>query len=113
VIWSSRPRAYKKFKGHAALGGLNLEGPPGASMASSSENGAERQRPFKLLMGFLKLDGGDARVLGMAGWRRRAASRSAAAWASFTEEKDLYPYMTVAQIIRFTRSFFPKWRDDI
>ena len=30
-----------------------------------------------------------------------------------TEEKELYPYMTVDQIIRFTRSFFPKWRDDL
>ena len=30
-----------------------------------------------------------------------------------TEDKEMYPYMTVAQIIRFTRSFFPKWRDDL
>jgi ABC-2 type transport system ATP-binding protein len=30
-----------------------------------------------------------------------------------SEEKDLYPYMSVEQIIRFTRSFFPKWRDDL
>jgi ABC-2 type transport system ATP-binding protein len=30
-----------------------------------------------------------------------------------TEEKGLYPYMTVAQIIYFTRSFFPKWRHDL
>ena len=30
-----------------------------------------------------------------------------------TEEKDRYPYMTVAQIIRFTRGFFAKWRDDL
>lgn len=30
-----------------------------------------------------------------------------------TEEKDLYPYMTVDQVIRFTRPFFPKWRDDL
>ena len=30
-----------------------------------------------------------------------------------TEEKDLYPYMTVDQVIRFTKPFFPKWRDDL
>jgi ABC-2 type transport system ATP-binding protein len=30
-----------------------------------------------------------------------------------TEDKELYPYMTVEQIIRFTRPFFPKWRDDL
>jgi ABC-2 type transport system ATP-binding protein len=30
-----------------------------------------------------------------------------------TEDKELYPYMTVEQIIRFTRPFLPKWRDDL
>ena len=30
-----------------------------------------------------------------------------------TEDKELYPYMTVEQMIRFTRPFFPKWRDDL
>ena len=30
-----------------------------------------------------------------------------------TEEKGLYPYMTVDGIIRFTRPFFPGWRRDL
>src|SRR6185295_13892469 len=30
-----------------------------------------------------------------------------------TEDKELYPYMTVEQLIYFTRPFFPKWRDDL
>jgi ABC-2 type transport system ATP-binding protein len=30
-----------------------------------------------------------------------------------TEDKELYPYMTVEQIIRFHSSFFPKWREDL
>jgi ABC-2 type transport system ATP-binding protein len=30
-----------------------------------------------------------------------------------SEDKRLYDYMTVEQIIRFTRSFFPKWRSDL
>jgi len=30
-----------------------------------------------------------------------------------TEDKELYPYMTVDGIIRFTRSFFPGWRRDL
>jgi ABC-2 type transport system ATP-binding protein len=30
-----------------------------------------------------------------------------------TEDKELYPYMTVAEIIRFSRPFFPGWRDDL
>jgi ABC-2 type transport system ATP-binding protein len=30
-----------------------------------------------------------------------------------SEDKRLYHYMTVGQMIRFTRSFFPAWRDDL
>src|SRR4029079_1337939 len=30
-----------------------------------------------------------------------------------SEEKDLYEYMTVAEIVRFTASFYPRWRADL
>jgi ABC-2 type transport system ATP-binding protein len=33
--------------------------------------------------------------------------------AFVAEDKRLYDYMTVAQIIRFTRSFFPQWNHDL
>ncbi len=64
-------------------------------------------------MGLLRSDSGTARVFGIpvsdadrsVGIRRRIGF--------VTEDKELYPYMTVEQIIRFTRPFFPKWRDDL
>jgi ABC-2 type transport system ATP-binding protein len=30
-----------------------------------------------------------------------------------SDEKDLYDYMTVREMIRFTASFYPKWRSDV
>ena len=33
--------------------------------------------------------------------------------AFVSEDKELYPYMTVGQTIRFTRAFFPGWRRDL
>ena len=30
-----------------------------------------------------------------------------------SEEKDLYDYMTVEETVRFTASFFPRWRQDL
>jgi ABC-2 type transport system ATP-binding protein len=47
-------------------------------------------------------------------WRIRApAPRFAGASGFVSEDKDLYPYMTVDGIIRFTRPFFPGWRCDL
>jgi ABC-2 type transport system ATP-binding protein len=104
---------HKKFKEHVALAGLNLEVPAGSIYGFLGRNGAGKTTTIKLLMGFLKADGGDARVLGIPVGDRSAGMEIRRRIGLVTEEKDLYPYMTVAQIIRFTRSFFPKWRDDL
>jgi ABC-2 type transport system ATP-binding protein len=104
---------HKKFKGHAALAGLNLEVPAGSIYGFLGRNGAGKTTTIKLLMGFLKLDGGEARVLGMPAGDVSAGVEIRRRVGLVTEEKDLYPYMTVAQIIRFMRGFFPKWRDDL
>jgi ABC-2 type transport system ATP-binding protein len=103
----------KTFKGRAALAGLDLEVPVGSIYGFLGRNGAGKTTTIKLLMGFLKLDGGDARVFGLPVGDARAGLSIRRRVGLVTEEKDLYPYMTVAQIIRFTRSFFPKWRDDL
>jgi len=33
--------------------------------------------------------------------------------AFVSDEKDLYDYMTVGEIVAFTRSFYPRWRGDL
>jgi ABC-2 type transport system ATP-binding protein len=103
----------KKFNGRAALAGLDLQVPPGSIYGFLGRNGAGKTTTIKLLMGFLKLDGGDACVFGKPVGDPSAGLEIRRRVGLVTEEKDLYPYMTVAQIIRFTRSFFPKWRDDL
>jgi ABC-type multidrug transport system ATPase subunit len=103
----------KSFKGHEALRGLTLQVPAGSIFGVLGRNGAGKTTTIKLLMGLLKPDGGDARVLGVP---IGDASRMVAARARIgfvTEDKELYPYMSVGQVIRFTRSFFPKWRSDL
>jgi ABC-2 type transport system ATP-binding protein len=103
----------KDFKEHHALNGLDLRVPAGSIFGFLGRNGAGKTTTIKLLMGLLKADSGEARLfgspLGPAGpdvsLRRRIGF--------VTEDKELYPYMTVGQIIRFTRPFFPRWRDDL
>jgi ABC-2 type transport system ATP-binding protein len=103
----------KSFGGNTALDGLDLRVPAGSVFGFLGRNGAGKTTTIKHLLGLIKADGGCARVFGQAvadpsagvGIRRRIGF--------VTEEKGLYPYMTVGGIIRFTRSFFPGWRRDL
>src|SRR5271165_282752 len=104
---------HKSFKGQPALAGLNLEVPAGSIFAFLGRNGAGKTTTVRLLMGLLKPDCGDARVFGLPAGDLSAGIEIRRRLGFVTEDKDLYPYMTVEQIIRFTRSFFPKWRVDV
>lgn len=103
----------KSFKGHEALTGLNLNVPAGSIYGFLGRNGAGKTTTIKLLMGFLKPNSGSARVFGLPATDASAGIEIRRRVGFVTEDKDLYPFMTVQQIIRFTRSFFPKWRDDL
>ncbi|HEX3941760.1 MAG TPA: ABC transporter ATP-binding protein [Acidobacteriaceae bacterium] len=103
----------KSFKSKQALRGLDLRVPAGSIFGFLGRNGAGKTTTIKTLMGLLRADSGSAQVFGIpvadadnsVGIRRRIGF--------VTEDKELYPYMTVEQIIRYTRSFFPQWRDDL
>jgi len=103
----------KSFKGKPALRGLDLRVPAGSIFGFLGRNGAGKTTTIKTLMGLLRADSGAAHVFGtpVADADRSSEIRSRIGFV--TEDKELYPYMTVEQIIRFTRPFFPKWRDDL
>jgi ABC-2 type transport system ATP-binding protein len=103
----------KSFKGHAALRGLDLRVPAGSIYGFLGRNGAGKTTTIKTLMGLLRADSGSAHVFGtpIADADRAVEVRRRIGFV--TEDKELYPYMTVEQIIRFTRGFFPGWRDDL
>jgi ABC-2 type transport system ATP-binding protein len=64
-------------------------------------------------MGLLKADAGVARVFGMPVDDAEKAIEIRRRIGFVTEDKELYPYMTVEDVIRFVRPFFPGWRDDL
>ncbi len=103
----------KAFKSKPAVRGLDLQVPKGSIFGFLGRNGAGKTTTIKLLMGMLKPDSGVATVFGEPVFDRRTAVGIRRRIGYVTEEKDLYPYMTVDQIIRFTRPFFPNWRDDL
>ncbi len=103
----------KSYKDKAALRGLNLRVPAGSIFGFLGRNGAGKTTTIKTLMGLLHADSGSARVFGIPVGDADSAVAIRRRIGFVTEDKELYPYMTVAEIIRFTRGFFPGWRDDL
>ncbi len=100
---------WKRYDGVDALRGLDLRVPTGSICGFLGRNGAGKTTTIKVLLGMARATKGEARLLGEpagdAEVRRRVGFVS--------DEKDLYDYMTVDEIIAFARPFFPKWRSDL
>jgi len=103
----------KSFGNRLALNGLDLRVPAGSIFGFLGRNGAGKTTTIKILMGMLKADSGTSRVFNMDPADPRGSIDIRSRIGFVTEDKDLYPYMNLEQMIRFTRPFFPKWRDDL
>ena len=103
----------KSFGEKSALQGLDLRVPAGSIFGFLGKNGAGKTTTIKTLMGLLRADSGSARVFGTTVVGPDAGVEVRRRIGFVTEDKELYPYMTVEQLIRFTRRFFPRWRDDL
>jgi ABC-2 type transport system ATP-binding protein len=76
-------------------------------------NGAGKSTTIKMLLGMICPTAGTGRVLGydIADPAQSLEIRRRIAYVG--EDKGLYGYMTVADLIRFTRSFYPDWQPQI
>ncbi len=103
----------KSFGGRPALDGLDLRVPAGSIFGFLGRNGAGKTTTVKILMGMLTAEHGAASLFGVDVRDNHRNIEARRRIGFVTEDKDLYPYMTVEQVIRFTRPFFPKWRPDL
>jgi ABC-type multidrug transport system ATPase subunit len=99
----------KIYDGVEALRGLRLTIPSGSICGFLGRNGAGKTTTMKILVGLVHATSGTARVFGQPVDSLEIRRRT----GFVSEEKDLYPYMTVEEMIRFTRSFFPRWRGEL
>lgn len=76
-------------------------------------NGAGKSTTIKMLLGMIRPTAGAGRVLGydIADPMQSLEIRRRIAYVG--EDKGLYGYMTVAELIRFTRSFYPDWQPEV
>ena len=99
----------KTYGKHEAVRGLNLSVQAGSVCAFLGQNGAGKSSTIKMLLGMIHPTSGTGRVLNHRIDKEKESLLIRQRVAFVAEDKRLYDYMTVAQIIRFTRSFFPSW----
>ena len=104
---------HKHYGSVEALCGLSLQVAPGSIHGFLGKNGAGKTTTIKVLLGMARQTSGHARVFGLPADAPDASVEIRRRTAFVSDDKDLYDYMTVAEIIRFTAAFFPQWRVDL
>jgi ABC-2 type transport system ATP-binding protein len=103
----------KSYGGAEPVRGLNLAVERNRITAFLGRNGAGKSTTIKMLLGLIRPTSGEGTVLGkrIADPEENREMRRRVAFVA--EDKPLYGYMTVEQMIRFARSFYPDWRVDV
>lgn len=87
--------------------------PSGSIFGFLGRNGAGKTTTIRVLLGMARATGGDARVFGRSPADAQAGVEIRRRSAFVSDAKDLYDYMTVGEIIAFTRSFYPRWSTEL
>jgi ABC-2 type transport system ATP-binding protein len=104
----------RKHYGHVeAVRGLNLQVPRGSIYGCLGRNGAGKTTTIKVLLGMARPTSGHARVFGLPVDEPEQSVNIRSRTGFVSEDKDLYDYMDVEGIIRFTAAFYPRWRKDL
>ena len=96
-----------------AVRGLSLQVPAGSICGFLGRNGAGKTTTIKVLLGMARPTSGHARVFGLAADAQETSVDIRRRTGFVSDDKDLYGYMTVEEMIRFTAAFFPRWRSDL
>jgi len=99
----------KNYGKHQAVRGMNLSVQAGSVCAFLGQNGAGKSSTIKMLLGMIHPTSGSGSIFGHRIDTERDSLLIRQKVAFVAEDKRLYDYMSVGQIIRFTRSFFPRW----
>jgi ABC-2 type transport system ATP-binding protein len=93
-----------KFRGKAALNGFSLDVPKGAVYALLGDNGAGKSTTMKVLMGQLRPDSGQAKILGLDCWVHAHSLRERVGYVP--DRPKLYDWMTIREMGWFAAGFY-------
>jgi ABC-2 type transport system ATP-binding protein len=103
----------KNYGSHEAVRSLNLSVQAGSVCAFLGQNGAGKSSTIKMLLGIIHPTSGKGTIFGHCIDKERESLLIRERVAFVAEDKRLYDYMSVSEIIRFTRSFFPRWNQTL
>ena len=103
----------KHYGATEALCGLDLAVPAGSIFGFLGRNGAGKTTTIKILLGMTQPTAGSARVFGLPADASDASVDIRRRTGFVSEDKELYEYMTVDEIVRYTAAFYPRWRRDL
>jgi len=107
-------RNLTKHYGHVeAVSALSLKVSSHCVTGFLGRNGAGKSTTIRMLLGMTRPSAGGGNVLGrpIGNPKENREMRRHAAYVG--EDKELYGYMTVEQLIRFTASFYTDWQPAI
>lgn len=103
----------KNYGRFEAVHALNLRVSQQQITGFLGRNGAGKSTTIKMLLGMTHPTAGTGTVLGKS-ITDSAENREMRRHVAYVgEDKQLYAYMTVEQLVRFTMSFYPDWQNDV
>ena len=104
-------RLTKYYGKKCVVNGLNLQVPQGSVYGFLGRNGAGKSTTIKMLLGMVQPNYGRMELLGQQASSLPPEVRRRIAYLA--EGHPLYPWMSVGDAVRFTRSFYPKWNQTL
>jgi ABC-2 type transport system ATP-binding protein len=103
----------KSYGDLEAVRGLTIQVPAGSIYGFMGRNGAGKTTTIKVLLGMTRPTAGDVRVFGVPASAGAPSVAIRRRTGFVSEDKDLYDFMTVEEMVRFTAPLFPTWRKDL
>lgn len=100
----------RRFGSRLALDNVSLYVPRGCVFGLVGENGAGKTTLIKHILGLLRAEAGSVRVFGRDPVADAVGVLSRIGYLS--EYRDLPAWMNIAQLLRYSRAFYPTWDDD-
>lgn len=97
----------KVYSDKLVLDRLDLSVPAGSVVGLLGKNGAGKSTLLKCALGLVKPQSGEVRLFDEPAWELSGAAKARIGYVP--QVIDLYAWMKVRQLIRYTASFYPTW----